>query len=51
MKDKKNCFYCENCIYLCEGDYICDVMQEIVVSAFEPTEDFMICEGKKFVKG
>lgn len=51
MKDKRNCFYCENCLYIGEGDYLCDMRQEIVVSTFEPTEEFMCCDGKDFVKG
>lgn len=51
MTEKRNCFYCENCIYLSEGDYLCDMLQEIVVSAFEPTEAFLVCKGRKFERG
>lgn len=50
MTAKCNCFYCENCQYLGEGDFICDKENEIVVSSFEPTEAFLVCKGRKFEK-
>ncbi len=46
----KNCFECENAIYIGEGGYLCDVHQEVVIDDFAPTEDFNKCNGKKFVK-
>ena len=49
MMVKRNCFYCDKCEYLGEGDYVCDEEQEIVVSSFEPTEAFLVCKGRKFV--
>jgi len=32
---------CPNCQYIGEGDSYCDVIGEIVLSDWEPTEDFM----------
>lgn len=51
-KKKKNCddgcFDCDNCCYIGEGDYICDIHGEIVIVEFgEPTEDFYCCKGKE----
>ena len=48
-QEKKNdgCYDCDNCCYLGEGDYICDVLGDIVLSDWEPTEDFYCCKGKE----
>lgn len=44
---EKNCFDCESCMYICEGDYICDLTQEIVrVNHSTPTEYFMSCKNE-----
>jgi hypothetical protein len=45
-----NCEYCEHCIYVGEGGYMCDMSNEIVIDDFEPTEDFYMCDGKDFLK-
>lgn len=43
MKNK-NCFDCENCIYVLQGDYLCDMINEIVITEFSsPIEHFMEC--------
>lgn len=39
---------CDGCLYIGEGDFLCDEYQTIVVSDWEPTEDYLICkEGRK----
>ena len=43
------CFDCENCNYICEGDFICDAdPTRMVLSEWGPTEDFFWCGGKSF---
>ena len=32
---------CDNCIYIGEGDSVCDVTHKIVLSDWVPTDDFM----------
>lgn len=36
---------CEHCVYICEGDFICDKYAEsvMVVSDWEPTDDYLKC--------
>lgn len=38
---------CDCCQYIGEGDFLCDRYMEIVVSDWEPTEDYMICKRKR----
>ena len=38
---------CDDCVYIGEGDFLCDRHQVIVVSDWEPTEDFLMCKGGK----
>lgn len=40
---------CDHCMYICEGDFICDKEAEavIVVSDWEPTEDYLWCQGRR----
>ena len=45
---KMNCYTCNNCTYIAEGDHICDIDNEFVICEFEPTEHFYHCEGKDF---
>lgn len=53
MKKKKkkcpDCSLCANCVYVGEGGYLCDMKQTIVIEDFEPTPDYMACDGKEFV--
>lgn len=37
---------CDNCLYICEEDFICDrkPVPVMVISDWEPTEDFLWCE-------
>lgn len=40
---------CDNCIYIGEGDSICDVEDPILVlEDWEPTDDFFWCGGSEF---
>ena len=43
-----NCFNCNNCTYVGDGDHICDMTLDLVIVEWEPTEDFYICNGKDF---
>ena len=38
---------CDDCVYICEGDFLCEKQQEIVVADWQPTEYFMQCGGTK----
>ncbi len=40
---------CDNCLYICEGDFLCDKYEELVVSDWEPTEHYMMCKGRRKV--
>lgn len=43
-KHTESCLECENCIYIGEGDYICDELHEIVIEDFgQPTVNRMLC--------
>lgn len=48
MTKQINCFNCNHCIYIGEGDHICDMTNDIVTDDWQPTEDFYQCEGKDF---
>ncbi len=54
MSKKKNkragCEYCSYCVPIGEGDHICDAedMPKLVMSDYEPTEDYLCCNGRKF---
>lgn len=43
------CYNCEHCIYIGEGDYICDENNEIVIEDWMPTDDYVWCNGKSFI--
>ena len=34
---------CDCCLYIGEGDFLCDKHMEIVVSDWEPTENYLMC--------
>ena len=48
MKNKKKIYcepsVCDNCIYIGEGDFVCEELQEIVVSDWQPTDEYIGCE-------
>lgn len=45
MEEIKICNNCSHCIYVGEGDYICDVddMPIIVMEDHQPNENFICC--------
>ena len=47
MKNKAKKFcdpgICDECIYIGDGDFLCDKLQEIVVSDWQPTNEFLKC--------
>lgn len=45
-KPKKFCDpgVCDCCQYIGEGDFLCDKHMEIVVSDWEPTANYLICQ-------
>lgn len=50
--EKRGCHNCANCIYVGEGDYLCnDGKPETVITEFSaPTEYFFACEGWRWKK-
>lgn len=43
----KACQDCNHCVYICEGDYICDFDEPVLIlEDFTPTDDYMYCGGK-----
>lgn len=34
---------CEECVYIGDGDFLCTKYNEIVLSDWEPTDDFLKC--------
>ena len=44
----RNCFNCEHCTYIGEGDHICDMTNDVVVEDWMPADDFYACNGKDF---
>ena len=45
------CLTCENCIYIGEGDHMCDAMDEpvIVMEDHTPNDNYFICGGSEYV--
>lgn len=35
---------CDECQYICEGDFLCDKYQEIVVADWLPTDNYLMCQ-------
>lgn len=52
MKEKKKvykcCETCMNFLPIGEGDHICEENLLMVVSGYEPTEDYFQCGGRKW---
>lgn len=49
IENGKNCYNCDNCLYVGEGGYICSQHNAIVLEEWQPTNQFCICEGKDFI--
>jgi len=47
-KSKKFCdpAVCDCCQYIGEGDFLCNQHMEIVVSDWEPTENYLMCQNQ-----
>lgn len=37
---------CDECIYIGEGEFICDKLQKIVVANWQPTNMYLKCKSK-----
>ena len=44
------CENCNNCIPIGESDHFCDDCLEVVISGYYPTDEYLKCSGKKYVK-
>ncbi len=42
---------CDCCLYVGEGDFLCDKHMEIVVSDWEPTENYLMCQNQHKTAG
>lgn len=47
-ENPRNCYNCNNCVYVGEGGYMCSMSNDIVIDDWIPTEDFRQCKGKDF---
>lgn len=49
-EDYPCCLNCDNCVYICEGDFICDVDEPVlVIDDWEPTDSYFCCNGCDWV--
>ena len=50
LDEQPICINCDHCIYIGEGDSICDADDEpkIVLGDWEPTDDFWWCNGSEY---
>lgn len=46
MSNQRQCDpgQCPYCLYVGEGDFLCEEYQELVMCDWEPTEDYLICK-------
>ena len=42
---------CDCCQCIGEGDSLCDKHMEIVVSDWEPTENYLMCQAIRWLRG
>jgi len=48
-KCPKICNTCVNCVYIGEGDFICDYEEPVLIMEdFTPSDDFMYCNGENY---
>ena len=45
LKKPVTCEHCENCIYLGDGDFLCDELERLVIEDWNPVE--FPCEDYK----
>lgn len=48
---KKNisCIDCDHCVYMCEGDFICDANEPVLIQEdFCPNENYFYCGGEDY---
>ena len=48
VKEEKCCHNCTHCLYVGEGDSVCDEDYTLVLDDWEPTDDYYNCGGKNF---
>lgn len=50
LDSKPICMNCDHCIYIGEGDSICDADYEpvLIMADWEPTDDFWYCNGADY---
>lgn len=48
ISNSATCETCEHCIYVGEGDSICDEFGCLIKEDFSPTDDYFCCNGKNF---
>lgn len=44
--NSETCETCEHCIYIGDGDFLCDECNCIVKEDFSPNDDYFCCGGK-----
>lgn len=48
ISNSATCETCAYCIYVGEGDFICDEFGWLIKEDFSPTDDYFCCNGKNF---
>ena len=43
IKKPKDCFHCDHCLPIGEGDHFCDEVNEIVIEGYVPNEKYCCC--------
>ena len=43
----KDCWSCDACLYVGEGDHWCDETHEIVIEDFIPNENYLCCQRER----
>lgn len=46
MNKRTECEGCEECIYICEGDFICTRVDPpvMIIEGFSPTDNYLRCQ-------
>ena len=47
-KEIKVCEQCINCMYIENGDMVCDLNDELVYENFQPSKKYMWCNLEKY---